>query len=170
MARKLIVAPEAGTEGTYLVITDSGFGNGKGKVQVGGTPCKVKSWSDTEVACLIKEVIPPGLYDVEVIPKNGEAKLFVGSFTVESPAISSVQPGTGAKGTRVTISGSYWGTKKGTVTVGGVKAKVLRWVMGATSGTSSIDIKIPKLDPGPQDIVVEAPTGTVTLAGGFTVE
>ena len=170
VARRLIVSPEAGTEGTELVVTDTGFGTKKGKVEVGGTPCKVKNWTDTEVVCTIKEVIPPGLYDVRVIPKQAEERLFAASFTVQSPTISSVQPATGKKGTRVTISGSYWGTKKGTVTIGGVKAKVQRWVMGATSSASVIDVKIPKLDPGQQDIVIEAPTGTVTLSGGFTVE
>ncbi|MBS1110822.1 MAG: type sorting protein, partial [Anaeromyxobacteraceae bacterium] len=170
VARKLFVTPEAGTEGTNLVVTDAGFGSGKGKVEVGGTTCKVTSWSDTQVVCTVKEVLPPGIYDVRVIPNKNPEITYAAAFEARVPSLRTVVPAVGKKGTRVRLTGSYWGTKKGTVTVGGKKAKVSSWVMGPTSGDSVIDIKIPKLDPGAQDIVVEAPTGTVTLAGGFTVE
>ena len=170
VARKLYVTPEAGTEGTNLVINDEGFGSGKGTVQVGGTPCKVKNWNDTQIVCSVKEVLPPAIYDVRVIPKKGTDRTYVSAFEAKPPTLRSVLPAIGKKGTKVRLAGSYWGTKKGTVTVGGKKAKVSSWLMGATTGESVIDIKIPKLDPGSYDIVVEAPTGTVTLTGGFTVE
>ncbi len=172
VARTLFVTPEAGTEGTELVVTDAvaDFGSGKGKVEVGGTPCKVKSWAATQVVCLLKEVLPPGVYDVRVIPNKTPERAYFNAFEAKAPALRAVLPATGEKGTKVRISGSYWGTKKGTVTVGGKKAKISSWLMGPTSGDTIIDIKIPKLDPGLQDIVVEAPTGTVTLMGGFTVE
>lgn len=170
VARKLFVTPEAGTEGTNLVVTDAGFGSGKGKVEVGGTTCKVTSWNDTQVVCTVKEVLAPAIYDVRVIPNKNPEITYTAAFEARAPSLRTVIPAVGKKGTRVRLTGSYWGTKKGTVTVGGVKAKVTGWVMGPTSGDSVIDIKIPKLEPGAQDIVVEAPTGTVTLAGGFTVE
>ncbi len=171
VVRELIVSPEAGTQGTTLTITDEGFENKKGSVLVGSTPCKVQNWSDTEIVCLIKnEVPPPGLYDVTVTLKSGEHKVYTEAFEARSPTIRSISPDSGPKKTKVRILGDYWGTKKGTVTIGGEKAKVSRWVMGTLSGDSAIDAKVPKLDPGTYDVVVDAPTGTVTLVGGFTVE
>ena len=171
VARKLVVSPEAGTEGTDLVIIDEGFGSGKGTIEVGGTPCKVKNWNDTQVSCTIKEVLPPGIYDVVVIPGgSAEARTYASAFEAKPPVVRSVIPAIGKKGTKVRISGTYWGTKKGTVTVGGKKAKVPTWLMGPTTGDSAIEVKIPKLDPGSYDVVIEAPTGTVTLSGGFTVQ
>lgn len=171
VVRVLFVLPEGGTQGSELTITDEGFGNRKGSVLVGSTTCKVQDWSDAQVRCLIKsEVPPPGLYDVVVTLRNGERKVYPEAFEARSPTIRSVSPNSGEKGTRATIFGSYWGTKKGTVLLGGEKAKVQRWVMGPVSGDSAIDFKVPKLQPGSYDVVVEAPTGTVTLFGGFTVE
>ncbi len=171
VARKLVVSPEAGTEGTDLVIIAEGFGSGKGKVEVGGIPCKVKNWNDTQVNCTIKEVLPPGIYDVVVIPGgSAEAQTYPSAFEARPPVVRSVIPAIGKKGTKVRISGTYWGTKKGTVTIGGKKAKVPTWLMGPITGDSVIEAKIPKLDPGSYDIVIEAPVGTVTLSGGFTVQ
>jgi hypothetical protein len=101
---------------------------------------------------------------------SAEARPYASAFEAKPPVVRSVIPATGKKGTKVRISGTYWGTKKGTVTVGGKKAKVPTWLMGPTTGDSAIEVKIPKLDPGSYDVVIEAPTGTVTLSGGFTVQ
>lgn len=170
VVRELFVTPEAGTEGTDLVISDEGFGSGKGKVEVGGTACKVKNWTDTQVVCGLREVLAPAIYDVRVIPKKNPERLYAGAFEARAPILRSLLPTSGKKGTKVRLSGSYWGTKKGTVTVGGTKAKVSAWLMGPSSGDSVIEIKIPKLEPGTYDIAIEAPTGSATLASGFTVE
>lgn len=170
VAREIFVTPEAGTEGTTLTIRDEGFGNGRGKVEVGGTPCRVANWNDTIVTCTVREVLPPALYDVRVIPARNEERLYTKAFEVRPPVIRGVLPAVGEKGTRFRITGSYWGTKKGTVTIGDSRAKVSRWAMGPLTGDTVIEAKVPKLAPGTYAIVVEAPTGTVTLAGGFTVE
>lgn len=63
----------------------------------------------------------------------------------------------GTMGTQITIAGSYFGTGKGKVTVGGKSCKVSEWV------TDSIACEIrAKLPAGPYDVVVQPkePKGT----------
>jgi len=105
---------EEGTIGTRIVIADTGFGTGKGKVSLGGRSCKVLEWADESITCAITKALSPGPYDVVVQPKDAAPITYEGAFTVMAPEITSVDPGS-APFRDIEITGSYFGTKKGDV-------------------------------------------------------
>ena len=85
-----------GTIGTQITITGSDFGTKKGKVTVGGKPCKVSQWANESITCEIKTSLPPGPYDVVVQPKepkDAQPITYAGAFTMMAPEIVLVDPG-----------------------------------------------------------------------------
>ena len=69
----------------------------------------------------------------------------------------------------MTIQGSFFGTKKGKVTLGGKSCKVLSWTMDATTGEGEIDFVVPKhLTPGANELKVTNAVGADTT--NFTVD
>jgi hypothetical protein len=88
---------------------------------------------------------------------------------VKAPEIDSVDPTSGSAGDEITIYGSFFGTKKGKVTLGGKTCKVLRWTMDPTSGESEIEFVVPKhLTPGVNELKIINGAGSDTV--NFTVE
>ncbi len=106
-----------GTVGTQITIAGSDFGTKKGKVTVGGKSCKVSQWANESIICEIKKSLPPGPYDVVVQPleqKDSEPIFYEKAFTMMSPEIVSVNPGSRST-QKVEVSGTYFGTRKGKV-------------------------------------------------------
>ena len=167
-----VISPKAGTIGTEITITSSGFGTRKGKVLIATTSLKILDWSDGLIRCLLSRALPPDTYDLTIRPQaRGSSPIIIeNAFTVKAPEILSVDPSHGAQGAGSTIRGNFFGTKKGKVTLGGKTCKVLRWTMDPTTGVSEIDFVVPKrLDPGTYELIV-----TTTKVGSdtadFTVE
>ncbi len=163
--------PFEGAQGAQITITGAGpvFGTKKGKVLIGGVAAKVESWLPGEIVCSLKKTPPAETYDVEVRPKGVEPLSEPGAFTVRTPSIALVNPGNGSVGTLVTITGDFFGVKKGKVYLeqGEVRkaGKVKSWEM------NEIDFLAPKgLSPGTCNIVVVNKAGTTTMIGAFTVE
>ena len=55
---------EGGTIGTLITMMGSGFGDKRGKVQLGTEACKILSWGDTIVTCEVVAPQPAGDYTV----------------------------------------------------------------------------------------------------------
>jgi len=161
-----------GTIGTEFTITGTGYGVKKGKVLIGPAALKILEWTDSSIRCQLTKALSPGTYDVTIRPKTKGASPIVleDPFTVKAPEIESVEPTSGSTGDEITIEGSYFGTKKGKVTLGGKTCKVLRWTMDPTTGVSEIDFVVPKrLDPGTYELtVITTKVGSDTI--DFTVE
>lgn len=98
--------------------------------------------------------------------KGTRVPSYFGGMTIELPVIADVVPSTAAPGFTATIGGSYFGTRKPRVYVGGIRAKLTAW-----SDTSITFIVPPGLSPGPQFLDVETRAGLelersqVTVAG-----
>ncbi len=115
--------------GTEVTINGYNFGNtrGTGRVTFGGLEAtSYTSWSDNQVVC-VTPLHAAGVVDVVVIADNGLSGTKVSAFTyISPPTISSLTPSSGSTsgGTSVTISGSNFGSSRGSgiVTFGGVEA------------------------------------------------
>ena len=142
----LLVAPEQGTFGSELIIMGSGFGEKKGKVLIGGAALKVTEWKPDSIKGLLSKVVSLGSCEVVVQTKQkGAAPISeTDAFSVEVPKIWRVVPDHGVVNAPVTITGEYFGTKKGKVTIGGKSCKVTSWTMQPMTGRSTIEFLVPK--------------------------
>ena len=178
---------EQGKGSAYDLVTIHGkfFGTTKGKVYLEYDDnatykkkgCTVLSWTmdrttgDSEVVF----VVPPMLSDVcdvvvdpyDVLPEAED----VDGFTVKAPEISSVDPDSGSAGDKITISGNYFGSKKGGVHLGyeskGKYKKPSCFVISWDA--DEIVFVVPKLPVGTYDVIVTNSVGSDTLPGGFEI-
>ena len=166
-------SPAEGTIGTVLTINGSGFRTKKGKVLIGGMAAKITSWSDTAITAVIRKALSPGVYDLVLQlkePKGTAPITLSGAFTIMAPDISSVVPNSGGEGAVITISGNYFGSKKGKVYVGDQKCKVTSWTMDPVTGESTIVFVVhKKIGAGTYLLEVENKVGR-SLSFGFTVK
>ncbi len=167
------IFPQEGTTGTEITLVRSGlsgFGAKKGKVFLGPVALKVLTWNDEMIQCLIKKPLPPSSYDITILPKSAAEIVLPDAFSVEDPRIDSIsviQVGGKAK---MTISGYFFGTKKGKVALGVKNCKVLGWAMDPPTGESEISIEVPEgLPSGTYDLTVTNQVGSDTKEGAFIV-
>ena len=124
-----------------MTLMGSGFGDKRGKVQLGSEACKILSWGDTIVTCEVVAPQPAGDYTVTVKPHGSKehSQPMTNSFTLMAPQITPGNPMQLVKpGEWVTIAGAFFGDKKGEVylcdTPGDtVAAKVRDWSMDSIS-------------------------------------
>jgi hypothetical protein len=161
--------PEEGAFGTVIALLRSGFGIKKGKVLVGNYALKVSEWKEETIRCQLAKVISPGTYDVTIQPKGLDQIVIENGFTVKAPEIRSINPNSGSTGDEITILGSFFGTKKGKVFLGGKSCKIRSWTMDPTTGLSEIRFVVPKgLSLGIQELKVINKVGEDTES--FTAE
>ena len=116
-----VLPVEGGTVGTEITLMGSGFGDKRGKVQLGTEECKIFSWGDTIVTCEVATPQPAGDYTVTLSPqgdnrghKKGPERMTFSSFTMRAPQITLGDPLRLVKPReRVTIAGAFFGDKKG---------------------------------------------------------
>jgi YD repeat-containing protein len=167
------VTPAEGTYGTEIDITGNGFGDDKGKVLMGGIALKVLTWADGKIHCLVSKVLSPATYDVIIQPKEkGKAAVTEReAFSVREPEIGTPDPTEGKTGGSITLTGRFFGTKKGKVYLGAKSCKVTSWTMDPATGNGEIVFTVPKgLAPGAQDLKVTNTVGTAIRLGAFTIE
>ncbi|MBP1734155.1 MAG: hypothetical protein H6Q53_442 [Deltaproteobacteria bacterium] len=162
------LSTDRGTIGAQLTITGSGFGAKKGKVLIEGTATKINAWTPTLITGEIKKPLPTGIaYDMVLQlkePKGVDPITLSGALTMMAPEITSVIPGSGAEGTVIEITGTFFSTKKGKVYLGEKKCKVLSW------GMDKITFVVPKkMTPGSYNLTVTNKVGSNSVSDGFTI-
>ncbi len=101
-------------------------------VQVGSkkVPLKIdRGATDTAFTATLK-TLPQGVNGaglLRVKAKGSNVPFSLAGMTIELPQPSGISPESAAPGQNVTISGTYFGTKKGKVVVGTKKAKIRTW-------------------------------------------
>ena len=167
----------SGSVGTQTTMAGPGFGNKKGKILIGGASTKILNWTDASVTYEIKKPLAPMTYNLVLQlkePKGASPITYPGVFTIMAPEITLVNPTAAGVGAPITISGNYFGAKKGKVYLeanGKIKnCKVTSWTMNQTDGTSQIAFVVPKLDPGNYQLYVSNKVGTTTPGVLFHVE
>ncbi len=162
-----VLSPEEGTITTQITVAGSDFGIKKGKLLIGNTATKIITWTPSSITCEVTKPLLPDLYSVTLTLKEpkGVAPITIsGAFTMMAPDIGTVSPDTGAEGTPITISGSYFGSKKGKVYLGEKKCKVSSWSM------NTITFFVPKKMPSDSyNITVTNKIGSDILTNGFTI-
>jgi hypothetical protein len=167
------VAPSEGANGTTLLLDGAGFGAKPAAVRLldaatgKRVPLKLVTWSDTHVEAQLRKSAPAGLRDVELLRKpKGLAPLVASAaFTVRAPAPQSVAPAVTVAKSQVTLTGQFFGAKKGKLRVGGLPAKVLAW------SDTSISFVVPKAAAGGvRDVSVLNGSGQGTLASALVVQ
>jgi len=133
--------------GTQVTFIGTGFGStqGFGNVWLGSTYGVVASWSDTQVIATVASGAKSGTAQ---ILQSGVWSAPV-NFTVVTPVVNSVTPGSGMAGTQVTFIGTGFGATQGSgnVWLGSTYGIVVSWsdtqvvatvASGAKSGTAQI--------------------------------
>jgi len=171
-ARLDSVSPGTGSPGDLLTITGTDFGildRPRVWLSRGHPPrrvrLRVESWSDDSVRAVLGHA-RAGVYDLVLKPGGGEGARVTlpGAFTVSGPIVRSVSPTTAGPGDLVVVSGLHFGRRAGTVTVGGLAARVVEW-----SG-ERVTIRCPRgLADGPWTVALANRVGSGALEGGLTV-
>jgi|GEM_PF-1122480 len=149
-----------GTIGTQINITGSDFGAKKGKVLIQKIAAKIAKdgWAPDSITFTLTRVPPVGTHDVTIKPNKADDITLTSAFTVKPPEIDSLDFYTGAAGDPITITGTFFGTRKGKVYLEYEKngkpkkknCKVTSW------GMNSITFVLPKTSKS-------LPTGTYPL-------
>ena len=141
------LSPSAGTAGTAVTITGTGFGatQGNSTVTFNSLTAMTSSWSATSIVASVPAGVVTGNVTVTVggQPSNGVL------FTVLVPSIASLSPTSGSSGTSVAINGANFGTTQG--------ASIVKFNGTTATPTSWSTTKI----------VAPVPLGTIT--GSVTV-
>lgn len=111
------------------------------KIAKGGTETHL----DVRLASVPKGV--HGACQLKVRPKGVKVPFSLAGMTIELPAPTGPMPVSGTAGTEVTITGSYFGTKRGHVDFGTKRGRVIEWT------DTLIRVTVPK----------HLPAGTVNL-------
>jgi hypothetical protein len=176
----------SGTAWDQVTIHGKFFGTIKGKIYLeyeeGGYPvrknCRVLRWTTTDPTTGEGEivfVVPPMLPEVcnvvvdpyGVLPETEEED----GFTVKAPEIVSVDPYVGSAGDQITISGNYFGSKKGKVYFGYVSnGKYTKKSCSVKSWSDGeIVFVVPKRPVGIYDVIVTNSVGSSTLPGALEI-
>jgi hypothetical protein len=170
------MTPTEGTIGTEVVLTGTNFGDKTGKVLIGKKALKILEWSESLIRCEITKALPPGTYDVEVLPKKTPSIIQEDAFTMKPPEIIGVDvdPVAGGKEVTVKVTGRFFGTKKGRVyldyQVDGLQLrkyfKILSWPMTSETGTGVGEVTFlfpANLASGSYQLVIENQVGLDTF-------
>ena len=134
--------PNSGLVDASVTIEGSNFGSQTGTVTFNGTTASTTSWASDE----IQTKVPSGATTGAVVVRTSGGQSSAGvSFTVTLPApvISRLDPNSGLVDASVTIEGSNFGDRTGSVTFNGTTASTTSWDSdeiqtsvpdGATSG------------------------------------
>jgi PKD repeat protein/C1A family cysteine protease len=176
------IDPAEGTIGTELTISGWGCGEKSGKVTVGTSKCKVVEWTNTSITCLIIKVSSTtkvGTNDLTIKPKGKGTQPMVmeNAFSIMAPKIQNISPYRGEAKDEITITGSFFGTKKVKVYMDdGIRkkpkrCKVTSVKMDSTTGESVLKVLVPTgLNTGVCDVTVLNKVGSHTYTDGFTVD
>lgn len=126
------IAPSSGPIGVSFVIGGSGFGSYSedySGVLLGDVTAQISSWSDSSIAAQLPGTLAAGEHAVSVL--YGTTTLAeIGTFTVTTPSIYSIDPATGAIGMPFTLTGESFGTYADShtwVVAGGTTAVITYW-------------------------------------------
>ncbi len=154
------IAPSAAPVGTSVTIAGSGFGSSAtgSVVSFNTTTATTTAWTPTSIQATVPSAASSGPVTVMV----GGARSAGFPFTVQAPAIYSLEPTSGAPGTMVTLVGSGFETQQGasSVSVGGAAASPSIW------NDNRIVFPVPALaSSGPVVVVVNGkPSAGITFA------
>jgi hypothetical protein len=121
------VSPTAGSPGSQVIITGTGFGaaQGTGCVYVGTALGVITSWGSGQI---VATVAPGSLSGIVQVLQGSQQSNSI-AFPVNGPTISSISPTNGLAGTSVTILGSGFAATQGNgqVRLGSVAGVVTSW-------------------------------------------
>lgn len=169
----LFLSLDEGTVGTEISLIGSHFGTERGKVWIGSGRAKVVQWADDLIRFVITKPQSPGTYPLRVVRKGEKTTYAVldSFFTYRAPEIDTVFPSHGSTGMEVTVEGSFFGTKKGEVFLGGVSCNVKSWTMNPWNGSSQVVFVVPNgLGPGTYDVIVKNKVGADIKGEGFRID
>lgn len=176
-------APETGTTGMKITVTGAGFGLAPGRVLLldgeKGTKLKATAWSDTSIEAPVKKAPKAGVSAYFVViqtAEKGSAPIIADDlFRITTPAVASLSVNSGAPGTAVTLTGTYYGAKKGKVYLvpngGGkpISCKVSTWTQNIGDENASAVVVVPKAPVGLYTIQLVTALGTADAPGTFAV-
>ncbi|MGW2332007.1 Ig-like domain repeat protein, partial [Streptomyces sp. NPDC001700] len=158
------IAPAAGPVGGGNVVELSGVGLSTAQlVHFGDGTAHPTPVSDQQLLVAVPPAAGPGTVAVYVTAIGGVSNPLLYTY-VGVPTVTGVTPSTGsiAGGTTLVLTGTALSRVTG-VTVGGVPAASFR----AYSDTLIVVVTPPAAGPGPADITVTTPGGSVTVPGAF---
>lgn len=154
------ISPKEGPVGTKVTINGQNFSDQKAKdtVTFNGTKAKVTSASTTKLVVTVPKGATTGPVKVQVGNQTASGPTFtVTDKPVPQVSITDISPKSGPVGTKVTISGKNFSSKKSknTVTFNGTKANI------SSSSTTKLVVMVPNdATDGPVKVSVNGQTAS----------
>ncbi|MCX5794776.1 MAG: IPT/TIG domain-containing protein [Elusimicrobia bacterium] len=168
------VQSSSGPIGISLTVLGTSFGpyNGSNtRLRVDGAAAAVSVWNDTRIVATVPDA-PAGLAPVVVERATSDGGLSASDtayFLITTASVTVMTPSAGPIGVPFTITGTSFGTYRGTSTrvkFGSTAAPISVWNDSTIQGT------VPALDAGAYGVLIELQAGTTvatSAAGTFTV-
>jgi hypothetical protein len=161
------VSPDRGVFGTEIVISGSGFGEGKPKVRLvegagePGPKLRVLEHDEVRIVAMLRKGVQ-GAYSLAIQPKGAPAPVTGGRVDVMPPSVDWLDRSYARPGDEVVIYGAYFGDeKKGRVRVGRTSAPITDWT------DSTITFRVPDVCEGVYEVSVTTKHGTVVAVEDF---
>jgi hypothetical protein len=120
------VSPDTGAAGTGVTIAGFNFGGGGGAVRLGSTPQAVQQWSDSSVTFAVS----PDAEGGGLTLARADGATTSGNFTI-APRIDRLDSDRLRAGEAAVIHGASFGSRRGTVRIGGRPAQIGVWSRNA---------------------------------------
>jgi len=181
------IYPVEGTIGTEILIPGTGFGIKKGKVVIESESLGKKltlklpkdGWTDMLIKGTISKALPPGVYDVTVLPKGPLPIVYRGSFSMKRPEIELISKPEGKYDDIVTVKGKYFGASGWTVQMHYIDKKNAKkqWPCEVTNskwdeatGESEAEFRVPcNLSKYPHDLTIANKVGFYVEERALTI-
>jgi alpha-tubulin suppressor-like RCC1 family protein len=164
-----------GARGTRVTLEGASFGSKKGKLSLAGISPKTIAWFDSAITFELDKILPPDQRLYITVTPNGKGVVPIISekpVVTKAPQLHFLRPNHGPANTVITLSGKYFGSKKGKVYLGAKSCTVLSWYMNPETGRSMASLIVPsKLPAGAYNISLVNDAGTATFPTlAFTLE
>jgi alpha-tubulin suppressor-like RCC1 family protein len=161
-----------GGMGTPVILKGFGFGFRKGTVHVGTAAVKVIAWYDTRIVFEMTGSLTAGEYPIYVKPREAATITYGKPFIMKAPELQFVRANEGYAGDMVVLTGRYFGSKKGKISLGARSCAISYWYTDPTDGESLAAFRIPpRLTPGNYNVTLTNEAGSAKFpAAAFTVK
>ena len=158
------VSPGTAVEGDTVTISGGGLSQ-SGSLIVGGVHVTAASWSPKTITFAVPR--NPGDGTIQLAPASTSPPRTAPHLTI-TVRIAGVDPASPAPGDAIQVTGVGFGTRTGTVNIGGIDATVVVWgdqqvvaqvPSAASPGTTTLILTPPGLTGGTTSLTIAAPSG-----------
>ena len=174
--------PGAGPPGTVVTFTGVGLGTSPGRVAFvattatgEGTDLAIRAWTPTRIEAVVPGTLAAGNYTPQLwtaagtrVGPTGEAAWPIFTVTGPKPVVTGLSPANAPAGSLLTITGEYFGSAPGRVTLCqfcGTPSQIVGTATIVSWTPTQVQARVPGMQNGGAEVHLTTAAGQVVLAG-----